>query len=107
MQAAATTQQIQIEKRAVPLPLRNDTMLGVCTGLGQEFGFNPNYLRVAISALFLVSFKVAIGIYLALGAGLAVGWLLYRAKPMAGAETSAQPQVQANDADSAPETLAA
>ena len=105
MQAAATTQQIQIEQRAVPLPLRNDTMLGVCTGLGQEFGFNPNYLRVAISALFLVSFKVAIGIYLALGVALALGWLLYPAKPTVGAQ--AQPQVQANDAGLAPESLAA
>ena len=106
MQAADTAQQIHTQNRAVPLPLRNDTMLGVCAGLGEEFGFSPNYLRVAIASLFLVSFKIAIGIYLALGIALAVGRLLFPAKPVSAAEDSVR-QVEANDAEAVPETLAA
>jgi phage shock protein C len=27
---------------------RDDTMLGVCQGLGEDFGFNPLFLRAAI-----------------------------------------------------------
>jgi phage shock protein PspC (stress-responsive transcriptional regulator) len=107
MQVADTAEPIPTGKRAVPLPLRNDTMLGVCTGLGEEFGFNPNYLRVAIAALFLVSFKIAIGAYLALGIGLAVGRLLFRNKQAIMVQASSQPPVQANDTEAAPETLAA
>ena len=105
MQAADTAQNTQTENRAVPLILRNDTMLGVCTGLGEEFGFNPNFLRVAIASLFLVSFKAAIGIYLALGIALAIGRLLFPAKRAAAAPVQAQ--VEANDAEAVPETLAA
>lgn len=105
MQSADTAQHIQTENRAVPLILRNDTMLGVCTGLGQEFGFNPNYLRVAIASLFLVSFKIAIGLYLALGIALMIGKLLVPAKR--AAKASVQPQIEANDAEALPETLAA
>ena len=29
------------------LLLRNDTILGVCEALGQDFGINPTWLRVA------------------------------------------------------------
>lgn len=30
---------------------RDDTFLGVCEGLGQDLGFNPNWLRAAIALL--------------------------------------------------------
>ncbi len=93
--------------RPTPLPLRNDTMLGVCTGLGQEFGFNPNILRVLIASLFLVSFKAAIGIYLALGIALAAGRLLFPSRGEASAAVAEQPALEANDAEPVPETLAA
>lgn len=106
MHAADTAQEIA--NRRTPLPLRNDTMLGVCTGLGEEFGFSPNYLRVTIAALFLVSFKIAIGIYLALGLALAIGKLLFPARrPVVDGAIAAQHGIEANDAQPAPETLAA
>ena len=96
------------QTRPTPLPLRNDTMLGVCTGLGQEFGFNPNYLRVLIASLFLVSFKIAIGIYLALGLALAIGRLLFPSRRQSVADAAgAQAALEANDAPPVPETLAA
>ncbi|MBA2771784.1 MAG: PspC domain-containing protein [Sphingomonas sp.] len=106
MQAAATAQSIQTDK--TPLILRNDTMLGVCTGLGREFGFNPNYLRVLIASLFLVDFKIAIGIYFALGLALAIGSLLFpsRRRPTTVA-VGEQTAIEANDSAPVPETLAA
>jgi phage shock protein PspC (stress-responsive transcriptional regulator) len=32
---------------------RDDTILGVCEALGQDFGFNPFFLRAAIAASLL------------------------------------------------------
>jgi phage shock protein C len=54
-----------------PLPgnlfTRPDTLFGVCEGLGQDFGFNPNILRIALAAIILWNPIVAIGSYFALG----------------------------------------
>ncbi len=53
--------------KPTPLPLRNDTILGVCEAIGQEFGFNALWLRLAfIAPLFFVP-ALTIGTYLALG----------------------------------------
>ena len=49
------------------LPLRSDTMLGVCEALGQDFGFHPNWLRLALGSMVLWSPWGAFGIYLGLG----------------------------------------
>lgn len=49
------------------LPLRRDTMLGVCEAIGQDFGFNPNWLRVALGSLVLWNPWGAFAVYLALG----------------------------------------
>jgi phage shock protein C len=38
---------------------RNDTMLGVCEALGQDFGFNPQFLRAALAVL-LIPFPVQV-----------------------------------------------
>lgn len=54
-----------------PLPLRNDTILGVCEAIGQDFGFNPLWLRLAFVAPVFISPMYAIGTYLALGAVVA------------------------------------
>ena len=51
-----------------PLPLRNDTILGVCEAIGQDFGFNPLWLRLAFVVPVFISPTYAIGAYLALGA---------------------------------------
>lgn len=57
---------------------RNDTMFGVCEGLGEDFGFNPIYLRLAF-AVFLIPFPAqVIGAYLALGMLVALSRLVFR-----------------------------
>ena len=49
------------------LPFRNDTMLGVCEGLGQDLGIHPNLLRIAFASAFYFSPVVVIATYLSLG----------------------------------------
>ena len=57
--------------QTVPLPLRSYTFLGVCEAIGEDFGFNPNYLRVPLGAIVVFNIWAAVGAYLALGAGRA------------------------------------
>ena len=50
-----------------PLPLRNDTILGVCEAIGQDFGFNPLWLRLAFIAPIFFAPMLSAGAYLGLG----------------------------------------
>ena len=55
---------------------RDDTLLGVCFALGEDFGFNPLYLRVLLAVIVLWSLPAALGAYAALGMIVAVSrWL--------------------------------
>jgi phage shock protein C len=58
------------------LLLRNDTILGVCEAIGQDFGFNANWLRVALCAALFFSPVAAVVGYFALGAAVAVSRLV-------------------------------
>ncbi|MFN3727069.1 MAG: PspC domain-containing protein [Allosphingosinicella sp.] len=49
------------------LLLRDDTFFGVCQGIGEDLGFNPNILRVAFAPLLFFSWQAAIGLYIGLG----------------------------------------
>ena len=55
------------QTRYTALPLRDHTILGVCEAIGEDFGFNPTFLRVPLAGLVLVSVTYAIGLYFALG----------------------------------------
>jgi phage shock protein C len=61
--------QLTMTAEATPtnLVLRNDTILGVCEALGQDFGINPNWLRVAFCAPIYWNPMAVFGVYLALG----------------------------------------
>jgi phage shock protein PspC (stress-responsive transcriptional regulator) len=106
MQTTAA-EQIKFEK-PTPLPFRDDTMLGVCTALSEDFGINANLLRVLVGALVLFNVTLAVAVYLGLGAAVAIGRLLFppRRVPV---QTAARIDalVEANDAEAASETLAA
>jgi phage shock protein C len=56
----------QIMTNQTPLPLRNDTILGVCEAIGQDFGFNPLWLRLAFIAPIFFAPYAAVGAYLGL-----------------------------------------
>lgn len=49
---------------------RQDTLFGVCEALGQDFGFNPVYLRIALPLLLFFQPVATIAGYF--GAGLIV-----------------------------------
>ena len=44
---------------------RDDTLLGVCEAIGEDFGFNPLWLRVALGFLLLWNPVAVIGGYIA------------------------------------------
>lgn len=56
---------------------RDDTFLGVCKGLGQDFGFNPLWLRLAFALTLLFDPAAVIGTYLGLGLVVAFTHWLY------------------------------
>ena len=56
---------------------RPDTMFGVCQAIGEDFGFNPVFLRVPFAAMVLWSPMIAIGAYFALGAVVLGSRLLF------------------------------
>ena len=51
-----------------PLPLRNDTILGVCEAIGRDFGFNPLWLRLAFIVPLFFAPTLTIAAYFGLGA---------------------------------------
>ena len=61
----------------VALPLRQHTIFGVCEAIGEDFGFNPIFLRVPLAAAVLWSPLMAIGTYFALGALVLASRLLF------------------------------
>ena len=85
--------QTQNDIKAAPLPLRNDTILGVCEAIGEDFGFNANWLRLVFAATFYFAPVAVIGTYLGLG-------LLVAATRYFAPKLDATPQV-ADTADNA------
>lgn len=59
------------------LPFRDHTILGVCEGIGEDFGFNPVWLRVPLATSVLLNPFAAIGAYMALGLVVLVSRLLF------------------------------
>ena len=55
---------------------RDDTLFGVCQGLGEDLGFHPNLLRVPFAVMLLWNPAVVLALYLGLGMVLAmVRWI--------------------------------
>jgi phage shock protein PspC (stress-responsive transcriptional regulator) len=53
--------------KPTPLPLRNDTLLGVCEAIGQDFGINAIWLRLAFIAPLFFAPVLTISVYFGLG----------------------------------------
>jgi len=74
------------------LILRDDTVLGVCQALGEDFGISPVWLRVLAATLLLWNPQAVIAGYFALGAVVLASRLLFprpRARKAKAAEASA------------------
>jgi phage shock protein C len=98
-QSAPPAQTVPVTAAARPnVFARDDTFFGVCQALGEDFGFNPLYLRIALAAP-LIWYPVAmVSIYAALGVVVLVSRLLVR-NPRRSAATA--PAVEAQPAAAA------
>lgn len=89
MLTAAAEIQTPAADREPPLPLRGDTILGVCEAIGQDLGFNPNWLRIPFAALILWNPLVIVGLYLGLGCVVATARWYF---PAEQEQLAAEPQ---------------
>jgi phage shock protein PspC (stress-responsive transcriptional regulator) len=77
------------QENQVALPLRAHTILGVCEAIGEDFGFNPIFLRIPLAASVIWNPLIAIGTYFGLGAVVLVSRLLFP-KPKAAVAVKAE-----------------
>lgn len=82
---------------AVNLILRDDTFLGVCQAIGQDFGFSPNWLRIMFGAGVLFSLEYTVIAYLALGVLVLAARLLFPDRRATAGATEA-PAIRAESA---------
>ena len=69
---------------------RSDTFLGVCEALRQDFGFNVNYLRVALAVGLLFSPVATVAGYIAMGVLIALSRWIFPPRT-ADAPSAAEP----------------
>lgn len=84
---------------------RNDTFLGICEAIGEDFHFNANILRVALGVIVLWNPLAMVGIYLALGIVVAGSRWAFPSPRSDQSTTSALPQAD-NDTAAVPTALA-
>ena len=96
---AAKTKDETMDSENTNLFRRRDTFFGICEAVGQDFGFNPLWLRLAfVAPLFFFPVQTFAG-YFGLGLVVLASRLLFPAKSAAAAtqpalsavEGSAQP----------------
>jgi phage shock protein PspC (stress-responsive transcriptional regulator) len=77
---------METQVNQVALPLRSHTILGVCEAIGEDFGFNPVFLRIPLATMVIWSPMVAFGLYFGLGAVVLASRLLFpKGQPEASA----------------------
>ena len=81
---------MQAQENSVALPLRSHTILGVCEAIGEDFGFNPVFLRIPFAASVVYSPTMAIGAYLALGLAVLASRLLFPKATSAKVDAAAE-----------------
>ena len=87
-------------QRQPNLLTRDDTFFGVCQALGEDFGFHPNFLRVAFGVPVIFFPMQVLTVYFGLGAVVLISrFLAPRPRRQAAAQASeakpgtVQPQV--------------
>ncbi|CAA9494612.1 MAG: hypothetical protein AVDCRST_MAG44-404 [uncultured Sphingomonas sp.] len=79
---------MQAQESQPALPLRQHTILGVCEGTGEDFGFNPIFLRIPLAVAVLWSPQMAIAAYLALGLVVLASRLFFPTAKIAAVEAA-------------------
>ncbi|HYN45328.1 MAG TPA: PspC domain-containing protein [Allosphingosinicella sp.] len=101
---------MQTDRTALPSPLaRDDTLLGVCAALGEDFGFNPFYLRLALGVALLWNPVMVIAGYVAAAMVIAVSRWFVPNPAVAEASVAGEPAAVAArpEGDNDAEALAA
>ncbi len=86
---------MEAQENQAALPLRSHTILGVCEAIGEDFGFNPVFLRIPLAASVIWNPAIAVGTYVALGLAVLASRLLFprpRASTAAPAEAEHEQQ---------------
>jgi len=86
---------------------RHDTFFGVCEGIGQDLGFNPNYLRAVFAVSLLFAPKIVLAAYLGLGLVVLATRKLFPVKRAEVAPQLAVSQAPHGDNDAEPMAAAA
>ena len=94
---------MEAQESQIALPLRSHTILGVCEAIGEDFGFNPTFLRIPFAASVLYSPMWAVIAYFALGAVVLASRLLFPKKAKAGVAVEARPEATIRMAEEEPE----
>src|SRR5688572_29867158 len=79
---------------------RNDTLFGICQAIGEDFGFNPNWIRIPLASSVVLNPFIAVGAYLALSVLVLVSRSVFRSKTVpvvAEAQAQLTAPVEAND----------
>ncbi len=71
---------------------RSDTFFGVCEAIGQDFGFNPNWLRVAFAVPLIYSPVLAIAAYIVVGLIVAASHFAFPRKVSSASIVTARAQ---------------
>lgn len=86
-----------MDDAATNLILRNDTILGVCQAIGDDFGFSPLLLRVPFAVCLLLNPYLVVATYFGLGALVLGSRLLFPSRRRA-AEPAVEPAPEAASA---------
>lgn len=84
---------------------REDTIFGVCEGIGQDFGFNAQYLRIALAGLIFWNPLAAVGSYAVLAVAVLASRKLFPT-PAAAPQVSVEPPSHQGENDAQPAALA-
>ena len=89
---------MEAQQNQIALPLRSHTILGACEAIGEDFGFNPIYLRVPLAASVIWNPMIAIGTYLVLALAVFASRLLFpKSTATVNATTTTQQPAVANE----------
>lgn len=64
-----------------PIAPQKDNLFGICHAIGEDFGFNPIYLRIALAVTLLFSPEAMLVAYGSAGLLVLASRLLVRTKP--------------------------
>ena len=86
--------------------MRDDTFLGVCEALGEDLGFHPNILRIALGVLLLWQPVAVVSFYLSAAVIVLASRLLFPSPRISPAAEAAEAPPVAHSKPGAPEPQA-